>query len=301
MNQLEKYGISYFIDKLTGLYCIMNDGLPRSKKYLVNEKREFERVLDNNLFEIKIQNLDKPFSSYFNSDNSYLISHADRTEYSGPIDFDLEHICLDLYNNSLQYEDKPWKIFGSFTHRGYVNQLGGNHSPRYEFYSYTQTIGSTYDPEKIKLIHDQYSDYGVFKNGLFDKYVRLLCQYCEDMFGISKYDVIKEFETKDTLPLYREIEKEKLKYRDDFNFMDVNMFVLHLIALHRELAQIYIFHNDYKQALEILHEAFDIYLKYKERMKNLHTDMYELINNSIKVLKDYYREHENISFCVLVH
>lgn len=109
------------------------------------------------------------------------------------------YVAVQMYQLCLSNNDhKSYKVVGSICHDGFVNHLFDHyhrgHMPAIR--SWIETIGQQYDPSKLKTIHlPRFDDYvGVYAQNLYCCDVIKLCEYCEIMFGVSKYDVAPMFE-----------------------------------------------------------------------------------------------------------
>jgi tetratricopeptide (TPR) repeat protein len=112
---------------------------------------------------------------------------------------DLNSIADSMYSLSCENNDNKYKVYGSYAHRGFVNSLF-----KYQNCSFMDcvrgwitTIGDKFDPDKIGSLRFFGYDDSIYKGHFYEKYAVILCEYCEKMFDISKYEVSKYFEKKD--------------------------------------------------------------------------------------------------------
>ncbi|CAH6419772.1 Hypothetical protein HVR_LOCUS850 [uncultured virus] len=106
-------------------------------------------------------------------------------------------IADDLYRQCVKDGTEEYKIFGSLCHQGFVNHLFDYHheSGMSSVRRWITQIGTFYDPIKIQALKSYDSD-SIYEGGFFSSHVRKLCWYCEMMFGVSRYEVAKNFAKK---------------------------------------------------------------------------------------------------------
>lgn len=97
-----------------------------------------------------------------------------------------KHICNNI-------DSAVW--IGSLWHTGFVNFL---FDKNYCYYfklvnKWIETIGKTYDPTVLSTLNGYLSNDSIYKGGFFTKDVVRLCEYCQHVFGVNKYEVSQHF------------------------------------------------------------------------------------------------------------
>lgn len=99
--------------------------------------------------------------------------------------------CIDLM-------DSLW-----FT--GFINVLfDGKHCDyMHKVWEWIATIGKTYDPNVLDSIKGSHYR-GPYTNGLYVRDVRRISKYCQQIFGVNKYEVAEQFITRE-VPKFEDI------------------------------------------------------------------------------------------------
>lgn len=92
------------------------------------------------------------------------------------------------------------ELVGSLWHKGFVNVLfDGTHcSYMHKVWSWIEDIGNVYNPEVLKtLTLAGIGSHSIYKNAFFTENVVRLCEYCQLVFGVDKYETSKLFAKRD--------------------------------------------------------------------------------------------------------
>jgi len=159
-----------------------------------------------------------------------------------------DHLYKISQNDSNKHKNQH-KIYGSCCHRGFINSLFDYHhqSGMSSIRKYVEIIGDCVDNvlENIsKLSALKKSQYGgdtIYKNGFYTSYVEKMCEYCEIMFGMSRYEIAKHFEKEDPESFIRKAETSEKDYEKRYLMFCVG-------AIYAE-------NGEYERALSTLREA----------------------------------------------
>lgn len=160
------------------------------------------------------------FNSKFDKNGPFPINTGERWSFMGIVirnyeedwvDEYLDRSAIELYESQVRNGDKHYKVFGSFSHRGFVMHLINTLRSMVSLEdssmikNWIKQIGNSYDPEKIKSLKSTYSE-SIYKAGFYSDDVKLLSVYCELMFGINIYEVAKLFVTKDVSEVFDNVQ-----------------------------------------------------------------------------------------------
>lgn len=93
--------------------------------------------------------------------------------------------CVDLIN--------------SLWHKGYINVLFDMQHCSYKdiVWGWIDHIGTKYDPEILNRLTGWNTGSGIYVNGFFTNDVVRLCEYCQQVFGVNKYETANLFHKRD--------------------------------------------------------------------------------------------------------
>jgi len=111
------------------------------------------------------------------------------------VDSMIDNISVGMYKQCVDAGTFEYKIVDSLCHRGLVYCIfkeehchGMNWIRRC-----TIKIGDKFDPDVLSKLKSSDNKEGIYVNGWYTGLLRCFCEYCEIMFGISKYEVAKCF------------------------------------------------------------------------------------------------------------
>lgn len=227
------YAIIEWKDLLTGLSYLSHPGIIKSA---IEDVELFERHLPKDIVKLTVKPISNTFEE-LNNDSGYLESEYRPNTFNTHLQINSREIdeekkysnmlyntkCDTIYRESLNNPEtrELFKICGSMCHRGFVNSIFDyqhqSDSEMEKLREYVKIIGEDKNQvlENIKKLSDirptslsnsseefnreigiSWSS-SIYRNGFYTKYVRMICLYCEQMFGFSKYIVATHFEKED--------------------------------------------------------------------------------------------------------
>jgi len=196
----------------------------------------------------------------------------------------LEQVSVSLYQQSLKSDTiKDYcKIYGSLCHRGFINTVFDyeNTSLMLNVRSDIETLGfdTTAIMDKIRALAEKivvcdsvlptsFLTKTIYKNGHAPWYVKGICDYCQTMFDINRYDVAKLFE-KDDPNIF-------IEYASTISNNIVKHHCMFMAGrIHAEL-------NNYDDALTMFEEANSLFSN--EYIADFITE--------VEGFKEYYKKH----------
>jgi hypothetical protein len=137
--------------------------------------------------------------------------------------------------------------FNSAVHRGLAIEVLGSVNNRW-----IDIIGFQFDPKSIKKLYgSDCSDLSLYINGFYTNEVRNICDYCQRMFKISRYEIATYFEKREPIYFLQMADKEQdwLKKRN----------------LLRKVGMIYAENNDMDKAMNYFIETDEMTTKNDKR------------------------------------
>lgn len=153
--------------------------------------------------------------------------------------------------------------YDSCIHEGLINEIFDRDHCSYvkEVYDWCKTMGDHYDLltlRKLKALSQSKITFGdnesIYQIGFYTSTIKEICEYCEIMFVVDKFDVAKCFE-KQSIKHFHELEEKAIE-RLDKNSYDYDDEVLQNNRFYKKrIACVYAEMNDYDTALKLLEEC----------------------------------------------
>ena len=107
----------------------------------------------------------------------------------------MDMVSNELYKQCINNGTSEFKTIGSLCHRGFINVLfDKNQCSEFKKVQYwIDQICDSYDPIIISNLQFTSVSDGIYVGGFYTNHVKRLCEYCEIMFGVNKYEVAKCF------------------------------------------------------------------------------------------------------------